>query len=58
MKIAPRNFKISFLNFLNLLLLTKCWDSRHVALAKFTVFVEESESEVKKGKLLEPGEEK
>ena len=37
------------------LFLTKIWDSRHVQLAKYTVLDEESESEVKKCKILEPG---
>ena len=35
--------------------LTKFWDSRHVQLAKYTVFDEESESEVEKSWNLESG---
>ena len=38
--------------------LIKIWDSRHVQLAKYTVLDEESESEVKKCQILEPGGEK
>ena len=38
--------------------MTKFLDSRHVQLAKYTVFDEESESEVKKCQIVEPGGEK
>ena len=35
--------------------LTEIWDSRHAQLAIYTVFDEESESEVEKCQILEPG---
>ena len=34
---------------------SKFWDSRHAQVAIYTVFHEESESEVEKCKILEPG---